>query len=317
MYESISDRNAMRRLSLFTFALCITLFAWPPRAGADNLSVLELSAGYRIDPNITYLRADGVDLKLDVYTRRSAEQALPTIIFFHGGGWMGGSKEGSANALLPYLAMGWNGVNVQYRLGGTALAPAAVEDTRCALKWVVANADKYGFDSKRIVLTGRSAGGHLALITGMLNNDTALDHRCPTRKASGYERAQVVVPDYRVAAIVNWAGITDVNDLIDGPRATSYAQAWLGGQPDRAEIARRVSPLSHVNADTPPVLTLHGDKDMVVPFAHAERLHKAMKQAGATHELHIIKGREHFVDFTPEDTALAYQRIGAFLKQHL
>ena len=117
-------------------------------------------------PNITYLTANNMELKLDVYRPRNAEGPVPTFIYYHGGGWVGGSKEANVLRLLPYLEMGWAVVNVQYRLGRVSLAPAAVEDCRCALRWVIRNAETYGFDVDQLVLSGNSAGGHLSLTTG-------------------------------------------------------------------------------------------------------------------------------------------------------
>src|SRR5438477_8117682 len=102
----------------------------------------------------------------------------------------------------PYLEMGWAVVNVEYRLARASLAPAAVEDCRCALRWVIKNAKDYNFDINRIVVTGHSAGGHLALTTGMLPASAGLDREC-----HGPE-------ELKVAAIINWYGITDVNDLL-------------------------------------------------------------------------------------------------------
>ena len=75
--------------------------------------------------------------------------------------------------------MGWAVVNVEYRLGQVARAPAAVEDCLCALRWVIASAEEYGFDTERIVVTGNSAGGHLALTTGILPASAGLDRQCP------------------------------------------------------------------------------------------------------------------------------------------
>ena len=122
-------------------------------------------------------------------------------------------------------------VNVEYRLTRVPLTPAAVEDCLCALRWVAANAKTYGVDASRIVTTGGSAGGHLSLTTGMIPESAGLDRQCPG------------VPLPRVAAIVNWYGVTDVVDLLDGPNQKSYAVAWLGSMPNRADIARSVSPI--------------------------------------------------------------------------
>src|SRR5690606_6870142 len=123
----------------------------------------------------------------------------------HGGGWTGGSKEDAQLTLLPYLQMGFNAVNVEYRFASDALAPAAVADVRCALRWVFNNADRYGFDTSKIVVTGDSAGGHLALMAGMLPKEANLDFEC---SQGPHGR------DLKVAAIVNHYGITDVNDLL-------------------------------------------------------------------------------------------------------
>src|SRR6266849_3478235 len=203
---------------------------------------------YRIVPNITYLTASNWEAKLDLYVTRTPDKPLPTLIWIHGGGWTGGTKETFAG-IPAYLAMGMNVVNVEYRLARIALAPAAVEDCRCALRWVIQHAKEYGVDPSRIVVAGESAG---------------LDRQCPG-------------PDnLKVAAIVNWYGISDVNDLLDGPNMKAYAVAWLGSAPDREQIAKRVSPLTYVRAGLPPVLTIHGDADPTVPYTQSVRLHKAL-----------------------------------------
>ncbi|MDP6375438.1 MAG: alpha/beta hydrolase [Pseudomonadales bacterium] len=193
-----------------------------------------------------------------------------------------------------------------------------MQDTRCAVWWVIRNAEKYGFDTERLVLTGRFAGGHLSLITGMLSGTAGLDNRCPESKGgNGTDRALASTPDLNVAAIVNWAGITDVNDLISGPNAVGYAITWLGGQPNSEANARQVSPLTWVREDLPPILTLHGNRDQVVPYDHAVRLHEALDEANVPNQLHTIQGREHFVDFTAEDMKTAHKVIDAFLLKHL
>ena len=94
-----------------------------------------------MNPNITYLTASGVELKLDVYRPRGAAGPLPTAVLLHGGGYrIQSTKEAFALNVVPWLQMGWNAINVEYRSSGVALAPAAVEDVRCALRWVTQNA---------------------------------------------------------------------------------------------------------------------------------------------------------------------------------
>src|SRR5262252_9932275 len=87
---------------------------------------------YQVAANVTYLTANNYESKLDVYSRRGATTPQPTVVYFHGGFWAAGSKEGSLMSLVPWMEMGWNVVNVEYRLARVALAPAAVEDCMCA-----------------------------------------------------------------------------------------------------------------------------------------------------------------------------------------
>jgi len=259
---------------------------------------------FRVIPDITYLRANGVELKIDVYQSRNSEGPAPTFIYYHGGGWVGGSKESNVLRLLPYLEGGWAAVNVQYRLGNVSLAPAAVEDSLCALRWVARNADQYGFDTERLVVSGNSAGGHLALTSGMIPSEAGLDRQC-----LGSETP-------KVAAIVNWYGITDVNDLLHGVNEKSYAVRWLGSQPDMAEIAERVSPMSYVRSDLPPVITIHGDADPTVPYNHAVQLHRSLDRAEVTNELVTVPNGGHG-GFPANEMLRIYGSIFSFLNKNL
>src|SRR5579862_5906751 len=112
---------------------------------------------YDVVPNITYVTAGNTEVKLDIYRRRGVTTPQPTVLHFHGGFWAAGTKEASQMYLLPWLEMGWNVVNVEYRLARTALAPAAVEDCLCALRFVAAQAKTYDIDTAKLVVSGDSA----------------------------------------------------------------------------------------------------------------------------------------------------------------
>ena len=258
---------------------------------------------YQTFPNITYLTANNYEDKLDVYKRRDAAAPQPTLIWIHGGGWTGGTKESAVMSLMPWFEMGWNVVNVEYRLARVSLAPAAVEDCLCALRWVASQAKTYGFDANRLVVSGDSAGGHLALTTGMIPESAGLDRECPG------------VPLPKVAAIINWYGITDVNDLLEGPNQKTYAVTWMGGMPDRDAIARRVSPLNYVRSGLPPILTIQGDADPTVPYSHGMRLRDALEQAHVPNQLLTIPGGKHG-NFTPEERTRIYLTIREFLAKN-
>lgn len=276
-----------------------------------------VAGGYSLNPNITYHRAGGVDLKLDVYRPRGSQGPNPTLMYIHGGGWTNGSKEASALTFLPYLEMGWTVVNVAYRLADVAHAPAAVEDTRCALRWIYRNAEQYGFDRDAIVVTGNSAGGHLALTTGMLPESAGLEAQCPGDRLRTWNIGPPNMDSLRVAAIINWYGITDVVDLLDnGPGSSgNFTEAWLGSSPDRRAVAERVSPLSYVRRDLPPILSIHGDSDTIVPYSQGVRLHDALNEVGVSNQLITIEGGGHG-GFSYEQMSGIYSEIRAFLRQH-
>ena len=259
---------------------------------------------YRVLPNVTYLTASNVDLKLDVYQRNGVTTPQPTLVFMHGGFWVGGAKENSIASIMPWLEMGWNVVNVEYRLGRVAQAPAAVEDTFCALKFVAAQAMMYNVDLNRLVVSGESAGGHLALSLGVLPATLGLDRQCAGN-----------TPMPKVAAVVNWYGVTDVPDVIDGPHAAAAAMRWFGAMPNRMELAKLISPINYVRADLPPIITIHGDADTTVPYDEAVRMHAALAKAGAKHQLVTIPGGRHG-GFTPEQRTMIYETVREFLAKN-
>ena len=295
-------------------------FGTPGTASAQDdaaAAFVQVATGYSLTPNVTYHRAGGRDLTLDVYRPRGAAGPNPTLIYIHGGGWTNGSKEASALTFLPYLEMGWSVVNVAYRLADAAHAPAAVEDCRCALRWVYRNAERMGFDLDRIVVTGNSAGGHLALTTGMLPASAGLDRQCPGDRRRVWTTGTTSTAPLEVAAIINWYGITDVHDLANRTPGTSgnFTEAWLGSGADRDDVARRVSPTNYIHADLPPILTIHGDQDSIVPYDHATRLHEALEAAGVANKLVTIEGGGHG-GFSPAENQRIYAAIRAFLGEH-
>jgi acetyl esterase/lipase len=271
--------------------------------GATSEFLAHVSNQYRVTPNVTYHVAGNHENKLDLYVPRAGSGPTPVLMYIHGGGWVGGTKEANVLRLLPYLEMGWAVVNVEYRLGGVARAPAAVEDGLCALRWVIRNAEQYNLDTSRIVTSGNSSGGHLALTTGMIPASAGLDRECP-----GPE-------ELRVAAIINWYGITEVGDLLDGPNMRSFAVEWMGSLENRYEIADRVSPMTYVRAGLPPTLTIHGDADPTVPYQHAVALHEKLDEVGVPNALHTVPGGRHG-GFNRDQTVAIFGTIQRFLAQH-
>lgn len=286
--------------------------AVPVQAADDGWrAAILLDHGWDVRAGQTYASASGRDLKLDLYMPSARPAAaLPVVINIHGGGWVFGSREGASLTALPYMQMGFAVVNIEYRLAKTALAPAAVEDALCALQWVGRNAARYNFDLGKVVVTGNSAGGHLALTTALIKPDSEMTNQCAANEPAWSGPYVNAAP--KVAAVVNWYGITDVADMLQGPNIRSYAVAWFGSMPGRMALAAQISPLTHVRPGSPAVVTVHGDADPLVPYAHATRLHKALDKAGVKNELVTVKGGGHG-GFSAEQQVGAYEKIRSFL----
>jgi acetyl esterase/lipase len=262
---------------------------------------------YLVYPNQSYGYFSGVSVTLDVWQAQTKEP-VPTVIYYHGGGWFFGDRTGAFPYLMPWFARGWNIINVEYRMSGAALAPAAVEDARCALRWVYRNAEHYHLDTSRIIVTGHSAGAHLALMAGMLQDSDGLDANCPADPAMGEQAL-------KVAAIVDWYGPTDLPDILSGPNRKTYAVAWLGSQLDKDAQAKRVSPINYVRPGLPPILILHGDEDPTVPYSESVHLHQLLDAAHQPNELYTIHGGHHGM-FGKDADEKAYGEVWSFLQRN-
>ena len=284
---------------------CILILSIACLEGQDAQSARDwatlVGQRYEIVRDVVYKDTGGFQAKVDVYTRYDRKPG-PTMVYIHGGGWANGSKEQYALWFLPYLQLGMRVVSVQYRLAGVAPAPAAVKDCRCALYWVFQNAEKYGFDRTKIALTGGSAGGHLVLLAGMLRPSDGFDDHC-----SGEQPGRIV-------AIVNYYGPTDLVNALDG---NDSLQKWLKPGMDQRELARRLSPLTYVRKDLPPVLTIHGDSDEMVPYQDAVKLRAALDHASVPNELITIPGGKHGrFRWTDADILRAQRAIEVFLRKY-
>jgi acetyl esterase/lipase len=239
--------------------------------------------------------------RVDLLVPRDLAQRPPLVVYVHGGGWMTNRKEEATLALAPYLSAGWAVANVEYRRGFEATAPAAAADVRCAIKWVARRARAYGIDASRLVLAGESAGAHLVMLAAFADSTSGFDDDCPG-----------AMP--RIAGVINWAGISDVSDVLAGENARGWAMGWVGFFPGAESRAQVASPIHWVRPGLPAVFTVHGDRDATVPFAQSERLHAALDSAHVTNELLVLRGADHG-GISASDAAAAWGGILRFLAQ--
>lgn len=254
--------------------------------------------GYTAQLNVVYNRVGDWEGRLDLYLPPAAQGPSPLVIHIHGGGWSRGTKE-SQTDFDAFFRLGFAVANIEYRLTGQATAPAAIEDARCALIYMTRHARELHIDTNRIVMMGSSAGGHLALMAGLLQNDHRFDGNCPGT-------------DVKVVAVIDKYGITDVHDWATGPVRSKSAEAWLGSR--GLAYAAEVSPLTYVKRSSPPVLVIHGDADKVVGYLQSVTLHNKLEAAGVATKLVTVPGGGHG-RFTPEQNQEVDREITVFLKR--
>ena len=290
----------MKKLILFVVFVCTVPVLFAQDADSVTYKAVEFPDGFTSQLNVVYTRVNGWEGKMDVYLPPKEKGASPVVINIHGGGWNHGVKE-SQTGFNTFFKMGYAVANIEYRLTGQATAPAAVEDTRCALIYLIKNAKELNIDINKIVIMGGSAGGHLALMGGLLGNDHRFDTNCPG------------VDNIKVAAIIDKYGIADVWDWGYGPVITSKsATRWLGDKANDKKFAMSVSPINYVDKNSPPTFIVHGDADPTVPYQQSVDLHKKFLNAGVKTEFITVNGGGHG-KFEKEKNSEINKKIASFL----
>lgn len=282
-----------------------------PRKGLAKQGLMPRLQGLKVDRDLTYARIGDRALALDLYRPDDSTDARrPLVVWIHGGGWRSGTKFPTQAALLA--RDGYVVASVEYRLSGEAAFPAQIEDCRAAIRWLRASAARYGIDPDRVGVWGASAGGHLVALLGTAGDVKAWDVGAHTDQSS------------RVQAVCDYYGPSDFTEMparqaakADGPVAL-----LLGGPiSEKRDLARAASPVTHVDRDDPPFLIVHGTADPVVPIRQSEKLHAALRAAGAASTLIKVERAGHGfnapdLDVDPPPTEIQ-RRVRAFFDEHL
>ncbi|WP_179319253.1 alpha/beta hydrolase [Winogradskyella helgolandensis] len=251
---------------------------------------------YTAQIDVIYKEIDGWEGRIDLYTNNVSDKPTPIVLNIHGGGWNHGEKE-SQTGFGSFFKNGYAVANVAYRLVDIAPAPAAIEDIRCALIYLYNNAKKLNIDTTKIVVIGGSAGGHLALMAGLLGDNTTYDADCT------YDGK------LKVAAIINKYGLTDLKPLVK----SKSVNRWLGKKIHDIDFISSVSPINYVTKKSPPIFTVHGDADPIVPYKQSVKLHKILIDNKVTSKFLTIPNGKHG-KFTEEQNKLYSSMMWEFLK---
>jgi len=236
--------------------------------------------------DLVYARIDGKSLALDLYLPTGV-QAPPLLVWVHGGAWTTGSK---ASVPPVFLANGFAVASVDFRQSTEARFPAQVHDIKAAIRYLRANAPAYGYRADKIAIAGDSSGGHLAALVGVTN-----DHR-EVEGTVGDNPKQ----SSSIQAIVSYYGASDLRTIL--AQSTPFGlnmrrpalERLLGALPDQVpELAALASPVSHVDAQDPPLMLLHGDQDPQMPINQAHELHGAYEKLGLDVTFVVVHGAGH------------------------
>jgi len=261
-----------------------------------------------VERDVEYGKAGDRPLKLDVIKPKEPKSdALPVVVFIHGGGWRAGDKRGGTVRLAPLVATGkYVGVSVGYRLSGEATWPAQIHDCKAAVRWVRANAERLGADPNRIGVWGTSAGGHLVNMLGTSGDVTELEGECGSPDESS-----------RVNCVVAFCGPANFlapKQLAGGRRPNAVDQLLGGRIEEHKDLARQASPITYVSEGDPSFLLVHGDADNLVPYEQAEMLHDALENAGVDVKLLRIQGGGHGIGGRGPEVI---RRVRLFFDRHL
>ena len=238
--------------------------------------------------------------KIDFYPGNSDE----VLVWIHGGGWLWGDRASSrwVKRFQRYFNLNQeiNVFMIGYRIGSDT-APNAVDDALCAYKLVEEEIVRRGLSKEKIILMGLSAGGHLALLTGLMN-------------AEGYKHRCITVN--KPQAILNFFGITDIeandNFLQNERPLLNFVQRWLPEDTNLKDFSNTYSPINYISNHTPAIISIHGTDDRLVPYSQALSLHAKLT---TPNKLVTINGGGHW-RFTDEEHAYIREKLYSFLNQN-
>jgi len=239
---------------------------------------------------VPYFKTDDYDLKMDVYS--SVHQELsPAVLVIHGGAWISGGRSDMADLCFGIARNGATAITIDYRLAPQYKWPAMLEDCQLALRFIQQNASVLNIDRNRVAVTGASAGGHLALLLGTMD------------QTSG-----------DIKAVLNLFGPTDLRNDFPAFLMIAMANQVLGMDvPDAEETLTAMSPVTYADRSDPPVFTVHGTSDELVPVMQAKRL----QEAHPHHTLIEVDGMGHGIDLGSKEEIRAVLQGITFLMEHL
>jgi len=240
-------------------------------------------AGVSWEKDVVFGKGGETELHLDLARPKDAGKPLPCIVVIHGGGWRAGNFKVHVPQIFEFAKAGYVSATVQYRLVPAGRWPAQIEDVKCAVRYLRGNAEKYGIDKQRFGAIGFSAGAHLSMLLGTMDEKDGLE-------GSGGSSGQ----SSKVQAVVSYFGPTDLAAKDFPANVNGMIYDFLGGTPDeKSGNFRAASPVTYIDKNDAPILMFMGTKDRLVPYNQAYELADEMTNAGVAGRVELILGADH------------------------
>jgi len=255
-----------------------------------------------MEENVVIQHIAGRALYVDIFRPVNTLGPVQGLLFLPGGGWQTANRAPIKERFGIRLAQrGYVCVAGEYRVMDEAPWPAQIHDVKATLRWMRANSERLGIDPAAIIVGGKSAGGHLALLAA------------GTRGIDEFEGGGGhPTVSSEVAAVI---GVAPVADLTEFARRPTLAR--LFGANPTAAIVQAASPITYANGDYPPTLLVHGTADDRVPHAMTMRMYQALEQAGVPVDLHLYAGQDHFFDQEPQFSAAVADAMALFMARYV
>jgi acetyl esterase/lipase len=269
----------------------------------DDTDVRPAAAEIELTTNVVYGRAGDEDLTLDLASPKGLTRPVPAVVWIHGGAWRGGRKEEFRQLISDSAKAGYVSASINYRLLPKYAFPAQVEDAKCAVRWLRANAERLHIDPNRIGAVGASAGAHLAMMLGAMDTGDGLEGDGGSPEASS-----------RVQAVVSLAGPTNLQSTF--PEASQKLIADFVGGPaaEKPDVAKAASPLTYVSVGDAPMLLVQGTSDHLVPHDQAIQMAEALSKASVPGRIELLLGQGHGLT---NERARVLRATFEFLNRHL
>lgn len=303
---------------LLLFCLMVALACSNQERPSESSQVNDTHSAPTLSEGVLYARSDTAELKLNIAVPADTASVYPLLIFIHGGGWQTGHRDAYNSQILDAAENGFAAATISHRYtrtpdeSGDPLYrwPLPLQDVQAAIRFLRSHAASFHIDPDQFGILGASSGAHLAMMAAF---SEGLIDRTTAPLVPG-DKGALTPTD--VKAVANISGPVDLVSAYDAPVVTPFLDDLMAGDPETLpELYQEASPVHHLSQDDPPLLSVHGELDDVVPLEQAYMIDREIKKLGLVHELVIFDDQGHI--FEGQAASDSWKKIYEFFHRNL